>query len=187
MIIRDKHFKFDDRCFTHRGVIIDIGCLTWDWSSYFIGKGKNVIGFDCNEMEQPVGAELRKQMVLPYSGKCFIYGDLGAASAMNICDKNNETKYEVVSLDSVLLEFTIMPSLIKMNIEGSEYPLLFSLKAPPSDQLIVSFHDWDNFPYPKKLSEVVRDYLSVWYEWRLTSKAYSWWMGLLREEFRTIT
>ena len=92
---------------------------------------------------------------------------------------------DVVSLDSVLSEFEVMPSLIKMNIEGSEYPLLFSLKSPPCDQLIVSFHDFNiGFPYPKVLSEVVRNYLSVWYDWKVTDGGFSWWMGLLKDEYR---
>jgi len=184
MLMRNDYYKFDDRCLSHSGVIIDIGCLGWDWSKYFLDKNKRVIGFDCNEKTQPEGAELRRQMVLPYSGKCLVYGTSGAASIMNLYRDTDGIQYDVVSLDSVLSEFTVMPSLIKMNVEGSEYPLLFSLKSPPSDQLIVSFHDFQQFPYPKKLSEIVRDYLSVWYDWTLTCSTYSWWLGLLKDELR---
>lgn len=187
MILRKDYYKFDDRCLSHPGVVVDIGCLTWDWSLYFLDKNKKVIGFDCLEKTQPDGAELRQQMILPYSGKCLIYGDFAPyANVMNTSGGTDGVKYDVVSLDSVLSEFAIMPSLIKMNIEGSEYPLLFSLKGPPSDQLIVSFHDWGDFPYPKQLSEVVRNYLSIWYDWTLTYKEYSWWLGLLKDEFRVL-
>ena len=28
----------DARCLTHDGDIIDLGCLDWDWSNFFIGK-----------------------------------------------------------------------------------------------------------------------------------------------------
>ena len=183
MILRKRYYSFDDRCLTHKGVVIDIGCLNWDWSTYFLDKNKRVIGFDCNEEKQPPGAELRKQLIMPFSGEYLIYSEGQGASTTNL---NNATgvKQQAVSFDSVLAEFPIMPSLIKMNIEGAEYPLLFSLKNPPSDQLIVSFHDWGNFPYSKQLSEIVRQHLSVWYDWRLTYGAFSWWLGLLKNEYR---
>ena len=182
MLVRDTYYKFDDRCFQHPGVVVDLGCLTWDWSKDFFGK-KKVIGFDAAEDIQPEGAELRRVMVMPYSGKAMYHGDSAGASVVhnrNLAGAN----CDVVSLDSILAEFG-MASIIKMNIEGSEYPLLFSLKHPPCDQLIVSFHDFHiGYPYPKILSEIVRNYLSVWYDWTITFSDYSWWMGLLKDEHR---
>jgi hypothetical protein len=178
MILRDNWFQFDDRCFGHPGVILDLGCYSWDWSSYFFDK-KKVIGFDLNEINQPQGAELRRVAVMPFANKFSVRGFNEVDSTVMPTFNSQGKEIESVSLESVLDEFPL-PSILKMNIEGAEYPLLFSLKEPPADQLIVSFHDFAHFPYPKYLSGIVRDYLSVWYNWKETCPEYSWWMGLLK-------
>ena len=186
MILRDSHFQFDDRCLSHSGAIIDIGCYSWDWSQWFLDNGKRVIGFDLNEVRQPAGAELRKQAVMPFDGKVLIRANNDVDATVMPMWNSTGQEIQSVSLGSILKEFP-MPALIKMNVEGAEYPLLFSLKEPPADQLIVSFHDFaPYFPYSKHLSQTVRNYLSVWYNWSETCPEYSWWMGLLKEEFRGV-
>jgi hypothetical protein len=185
MILRKDWFQFDDRVFSNPNIIIDIGCYSWDWSQYFLDNGRKVIGYDLKEIRQPVGAELRNQAVMPFANKFQVRGNNDIDATVMPMFNNMGTVVNSVSFDSVLTEFP-MPSLIKMNIEGAEYPLLFSLKQPPADQLIVSFHDFAHFPYPKYLSEIVRNYLSVWYDWAETCHDYSWWMGLLKDELRSI-
>lgn len=186
MILREDHFKFDDRCLTHLGVIIDIGCYSWDWSQYFLDNGRRVIGFDLNEIRQPAGATLRRQAVMPFEGKFLIRGNNAVdATVMPMWNPTGE-EIQSVTLDSVLKEFP-MPSLLKMNAEGAEYPLLLSLREPPADQLIVAFHDFASyFPYSKHFSQIVRNYLSVWYNWSETHPPCSWWMGLLKDELRRV-
>lgn len=188
MILRDEWFRFDDRCLSHPGVILDLGCFSWDWSKYFFDKGKRVIGFDLQETIHPPSVEFRKQAVMPFAIEQKVRGTNAYDSSVMLSFGDQPgVAIETVSLDSILAEFSIMPSLLKMNIEGAEFPLLFSLKEPPTDQLIVSFHDFGNlFPFPKQLSEMVRNQLSIWYDWTCTSREYSWWMGLLKEEFRTL-
>jgi len=149
-----------------------------------LDNNKRVIGFDLNEIRQPAGAELRRKAVLPFPGSFSIRGNNEVDSTVMPTFGHMGSQIQSVTLDSILSEFDIIPSLIKMNIEGAEYPLLFSLKSPPADQLIVSFHDFAHFPYPKQLSLIVRDYLSVWYDWKETCAEYSWWMGLLRNDIR---
>lgn len=185
MILGKTYFQFDDRAFEHPGVVIDMGCLRWDWSRRFTQRGKRVIGFDPQETQKIEGAELRNQLVMPHHGKLTLKGGEGGASVLNNRLPENRT-CEVVSFDSVLSEFNIMPSIVKMNIEGAEYFILFSLKSPPADQLVVAFHDWGGNPFTEEMSAMTRDYLSKWYDWTEIFKSYSWWLGLLKDEYRKI-
>ena len=50
-------YRFHPRVWSHKGAIVDLGCLGWDWSKCFLGK-KRVIGADPNESIIPEGAEL---------------------------------------------------------------------------------------------------------------------------------
>lgn len=181
MIIRKKHYSFDDRCFSHKGCVIDIGCYTWDWSKDFINK-KEIIGIDYCEKEEIAGTKLIRKMIMPYKGECSVHIDGYGSTVMD--KKGDSVICETITLEDVLDGLNCMPSVMKVNIEGAEYPLLFSLRGPPSDQLIVSFHDWGEFCYPKKLSETVREYLSIWYDWKITYERYSWWIGLLKDKYR---
>ena len=82
MLIRDTYYKFDDRCLQHSGVVLDLGCRSWDWSKYFFGK-KRVIGFDVLERVQPEGAELRRVLVMPYTGRGILHGTGAGASIVH--------------------------------------------------------------------------------------------------------
>ena len=62
--------RVDIRCFRHDGVIVDVGCLDWNWSKMFIGK-KRVIGID--PQEKPIkGVELFKGFLGPCDGTYMI-------------------------------------------------------------------------------------------------------------------
>jgi hypothetical protein len=122
---------------------------------------------------------------MPFARTCHISGFNEVDSTIMPMFNSMGKEIEAVSLDSILDEFP-NPSILKMNIEGAEYPLLFSLRKPPADQLIVSFHDFAHLAFTKQLSEMVRSHLSIWYDWTCTNGEYSWWMGLLKDDLRTL-
>lgn len=144
--------QVDVRCLTHDGVIIDVGCLEWDWANFFLGK-KRVIGID--PQEKPIkGAELYKGFLGPFDGTTHLYNfeDSGVASSTQ--SKNNiyrndpisQETYNVISWRTLCSKFNIdKVSVLKINIEGAEYPLLHSMTVSDFekiDQIAISFHDW---------------------------------------------
>ena len=125
----------------HNGVIVDIGCLHWDWSNFFIGK-KRIIGVD--PQENPIeGTELFKGIIGPFNGIARLKSDgIGAETS-----KTDEgVLYDMISWKSLCYKYNIENiSILKINIEGSEYPLLHSMDEEDFDkidQIAVSFHDW---------------------------------------------
>ena len=61
--------QVDPRCFTHEGVIVDVGCLEWNWCNIFLGT-KRVIGID--PQEKPIeGAEFFKGFLGPFEVDAF--------------------------------------------------------------------------------------------------------------------
>jgi len=134
--------QVDTRCFTHDGVIVDVGCLEWNWSNIFLGK-KRVIGID--PQEKPIeGAELFRGFLGPFDGITRLYGDGHGASIKN---KNSESNlYDMISWKTLCSKFNIdKVSILKINIEGAEYPLLHSMTVSDFekiDQIAISFHDW---------------------------------------------
>lgn len=152
MIIRTKsaydYTSVDDRCLTHNGVIVDVGCAGWDWCNFFIGK-KRIIGIDPfeNEIE---GAELFKGLIGCYNGTGLIDCVGDASSAMSSTINTGFNLKEVPVMDWTKFKQTYKIdsiSVLKLNIEGAEYPLLNSMDTEDFkmiDQIAVSFHDWIN-------------------------------------------
>jgi hypothetical protein len=131
------------RVLTHEGTIVDVGCLFWDWSSYFIGK-KRVIGVDPFEVEIE-GAEIFNGLIGSFDGKTLI-SDEGAGSSVFSNNKENLIEYPVLSWKTFCKSYNIDNiSILKLNIEGGEYSLLNSLDIEDYkkiDQIVISFHDW---------------------------------------------
>lgn len=132
----------NSRCFDHDGVIVDVGCLHWDWSKLFIGK-KRVIGIDPQESAIS-GTEMFKGLLGSYDGITRLYGE-GIAASMD--ELNLESKlYDIISWKGLCKRFNINKvSVLKINIEGAEYSLLNSMTSDDFkniDQIAISFHDW---------------------------------------------
>jgi hypothetical protein len=132
----------NSRCFDHDGVIVDVGCLGWDWSKLFIGK-KRVIGIDPQESATEA-TEIFKGLLGSYDGICRLYGE-GIGASMN--ESNSESKlYDIISWKELCKRFNIdKVSVLKINIEGAEYSLLSSMTSDDFrniDQIAISFHDW---------------------------------------------
>jgi len=132
------------RCFEHDGVVIDAGCLKWDWSQIFLGK-KRLIGLD--PQEEPIeGAELYKGILGPLDGK----GRFGILNENNNVDNvgyNEDGELvDMISFKTLCKKYNIDKiSILKLNIEGAEYSLLNSMDVDDYDkidQIAVGFHDW---------------------------------------------
>lgn len=130
----------DQRCLTHDGCIVDLGCLFWDWSKFFIGK-KRIIGADPYENEIE-GTELYKGIVYDVTGKVNM---TNSGIASSIFDGGNDL-VDTLSWSDFCQKYNIDKiSVLKLNIEGSEYRLLKSMTPEDFekiDQIAVSFHDW---------------------------------------------
>ena len=137
-----SYSSIDSRCLDHKGVIVDVGCLGWDWSKLFIGK-KRVIGIDPQESVIK-DTEIFKGFLGSYDGISRLYGE-GIGASME--ESNAESQlYDVISWKGLCKRFNIdKVSVLKINIEGAEYSLLNSMTSDDFrniDQIAISFHDW---------------------------------------------
>lgn len=140
------HPRFEE----HDGCIVDLGCLGWNkrfddvtsdnWAAYFYGK-KRVIGVDPQESPNP-NAELFSGFVHNFTGKA----DLISSGVAAYIQKSPNGKYDVLTWKDFKNRFNIDSiSILKINIEGSEWDLLDSFDGndfEQIDQICISFHDW---------------------------------------------
>lgn len=132
----------DNRCLKHDGCIVDLGCLWWDWSTFFIGK-KRIIGVD--PFENLIdGVELFKGAISDFDGVSkFTNGGIDANMF-----SGGQSEVQTLSWKTFCKKFTIDKiSVLKMNVEGSEYSIIKSFDEndfSKIDQIAVSFHDWVN-------------------------------------------
>lgn len=130
-----------NRCLTHDGVIVDLGCLWWDWSSYFIGK-KKIIGVDPQEQEKE-GTTFFKGAVTDFTGKGQLVGSGQAAKLIQ-----SDTGFNTLTWKDFTEQFNIDSiSILKVNVEGEEYKLIPSLTDEDFskiDQIAISFHHFVN-------------------------------------------
>lgn len=134
----------------HDGCIVDLGCLGWNspfeevgsdnWAGYFFDK-KRVIGVDPQEIINSK-AELFRGFISNFSGK----GELISNGIGATLSKASAGNFDVLNWDDFKQKFNINSiSLLKINIEGSEWDLIDSFKSEDFsniDQICVSFHDW---------------------------------------------
>jgi hypothetical protein len=134
----------------HSGCIVDLGCLGWNkrfdditsdnWAGYFYGK-KRVIGVDPQESPNP-NAELFSGFVHNFTGKA----DLISSGVAAYIQKSPNGKYDVLTWKDFKNKFNIDSiSILKINIEGSEWDLLDTFDKEDYeqiDQICISFHDW---------------------------------------------
>ena len=139
------HTTVHSRVWEHPGAVVDLGCRGWDWSGVFIGK-KRVIGVDPDKATVAIpGTELHQSLIGPYNGVVSFQGettmDAPAAGPQNAIW--TWKRFAKAAIDSKGV------SILKINIEGGEWPLLASMDEADFtqiDQLAVSFHHfvWPN-------------------------------------------
>ena len=118
------------RMWRHPGPVVDIGCLRWRWSRRFCGK-KAVLGIDPQGDREPAGATLMKAAVVPDSYDCGTALMLGHGLSARVVEggkmRGDLWLCEVVSWTEVCEwcdHHGGHPSVVKMNIEGSELAAL---------------------------------------------------------------
>ena len=139
---------FDWSSIYDNGCIVDLGCLYWDWSNYWLGV-KRVIGIDPFESSTPKGAELFNGVLGPLDCKITMNkpNNNEIEGVVNY-DVSTGTQFDMLSWKTFCKKFNVGEvSILKINIEGSEYPLLHSMDSDDFnkiDQIVISFHDWLN-------------------------------------------
>ena len=170
------------KVFEHEGCVIDIGCVTWDWSSTFLGK-KRVIGVDPFEPRIPEGAELFKGALGPTNGINWMdYNGWASSISNNKGNVFNTAMFSMVNYKTFCQLYNIdKVSVLKMNIEGSEYPLLHSMDTDDFaniDQIVISFHNWVNpkWEYLTRASFTLLGEMG--FELHCINWQYRWYLGL---------
>jgi len=167
------------RVYEHPGVVIDLGCLSWNWSRMFQGK-KRIIGFDPQETECPDWAELRNEIVGISEGSTLINIDDGDQQASSIfIGTAVKKRMKTVSMRNIVDEYGDI-ALLKMNIEGAEFPLLTSMPHPIADQIVLSWHEWLD-PSWRDLSRHLIDWMNQWYDYQVTCKRLNWGVFLAKK------
>lgn len=162
------------RVWEHSGTVVDIGCAGWDWCAPFIGK-KRVLGVDPYERAVPAGAELLQALVGPYNGTINFQGStaLGAPPAGPSASMWSWKRYYTASIDAKGI------AILKLNIEGCEYPLLASMDESDFeniDQIAVSFHDFCWPAYAKSTKAMIGYLESVGYASKQIHRDLNWFL-----------
>lgn len=167
----------NDRCLVTEGDIVDLGCLQWDWSRFFIGK-KRVIGVDPFENAIPF-TEIFKGVIGPYEGKTRMKNE-GMSSTMIHSGEGEEVI--VKTWKTFCREYSIQKiALLKINIEGMEYDLLDGFDDEDFDhidQIAVSFHDWLVPDWISKTEKALKILDSMNYSIQKINYAWGWYLAL---------
>lgn len=134
----------------HDGCIVDLGCLGWNknfddetsdnWAGYFFNK-KRIIGVD--PQEQPnKHCEFFRGFVSTFTGKA----NLNGSNLLGAMIQSPVGEYDVLSWKDFKDKFNINSiSILKINIEGSEWDLIQSFDTEDFiqvDQICISFHNF---------------------------------------------
>lgn len=139
---------FDWNSIDSEGCIVDLGCLYWDWSKFWLGV-KRVIGIDPFETTTPIGAELFNGVLGPSDCNVTMNKPNNNENEGTIdYNLDNGDVFEMLSWKTFCERYNINTvSILKINIEGSEYSFLDSLDESDFskiNQIVISFHDWLN-------------------------------------------
>jgi hypothetical protein len=161
----------------HDGVIVDLGCSTWDWSSLFIGK-KRIIGVDPQE-DAIENTEIFKGIIGPINGSARLKGEGWGAE---VSKDDQGVLYDMISWKSLCEKYNIKSvSILKINIEGSEYSLLKSMDVDDFekiDQIAVSFHDWLHPNQKQQKDECISLLENMGYQVRSIYPSLGWYLAL---------
>lgn len=178
----ENYSSIHPRAFEHDGCIIDLGCASWNWSSIFIGK-KRLIGIDPFEKHTPLGAELLNAIIGPFNGISWMnYDGFNSKVMQNGILNQKMNLFNVFTWRKLCDELNINNiSILKMNIEGAEYPLLSSMDKSDFekiDQIIVSFHDWMNPMWSNLTLSSIYLLEKSGFELQVIDSTYNWVLGL---------
>lgn len=191
--IKDWNFtQVDDYALIHNGCIVDVGCSGWDWCEFFIGK-KRVIGIDPYESPHE-GTEFFNGLLGPVNGYVKIKRD-GANSTtigeMELDNTNDYRTFEMLNWKTFCKKFNIESvSVLKINIEGGEYPLLLSMDKHDFDkieQISVSFHDFHNPELSTSTETIIRFLENHGYTHQHIDSKYGWHLFVKNSSVNNVT
>ena len=173
-------------------VVLDVGAFTGSWAQHIVDRYDPVIyAFEPNPNSfkklQQKAASNPKLQPIPYGlgdediSVEFTLKGLGSS----MCDERGShsdtprTTVEIAAIDRVWAELNLgQIDLMKINIEGAEFPLLDKMiKADllnKVDCFMIQFHEWHPGAYSKRLRireelskthRLVWDYTFVWEKW----------------------
>ena len=173
---------FDWNSIDENGCIVDLGCLYWDWSNYWLGM-KRVIGIDPFEKTIPNGAELFKGVLGPSDCKIkmsMTNNDEISATVNYDISEDDKDIYEMLSWKTFCKKYDVdTVSILKINIEGSEYAFLDSLDNTDFlkiNQIVISFHDWLNSDYAELTKSAIERLKNNGYTVISTYFKFGWYL-----------
>jgi len=172
--------RVDDRLLTHDGCVVDLGCDDWEFVKPFIGL-KRIIGAD--PFGKPLeGATLYQGTVGAVNGMVQIINN-GQNSSTFFAPKEDEKTVDVQMITwrkfCSLYSITNV-SLLKLNIEGGEYPLLANMSSydyVKIDQIAVSFHNFIDNDYCKATEAALHHLMLAGYAITKTAD-WGWYLAL---------
>ena len=172
--------RVDDRLLSHDGCIIDLGCDDWEFIKPFVGL-KRIVGAD--PFGKPLeGATLYQGTVGAVNGRVQIINS-GQNSSTFFAPKIGEQTVEVPMLTwrkFCLVHSITSVSLLKLNIEGGEYPLLSNMSRndyAQIDQIAVSFHNFIDDDYRESTAAALHHLTLVGYSITKTAD-WGWYLAL---------
>ena len=173
-----SYTQVDDRVWRHDGCIVDAGCSGWDWCKCFIGK-KRVIGIDPYEAGTD-GVEFFEGLLGAFNGKALVVPEGAHTSALGYTE--GKTEFPVLNWKTFCKKFNIdRVSVLKLNIEGGEYALLNSMDTEDFrniDQIVVSFHDFQNDKFLHLTNSTIGLLKSVGYDVQSIEPKYGWYLAI---------
>jgi hypothetical protein len=176
---------FDWSSIYDNGCIVDLGCLYWDWSNYWLGV-KRVIGIDPFESFTPEGAELFNGVLGPLDCKITMNkpNNNEIEGVVNY-DVSTGTQFDMLSWKTFCKKFNVNEvSILKINIEGSEYSFLDSLDESDYskiNQIVISFHNWLNSDYNEPTEKAIQLLQKHGYTIISTHFPYGWYLCVKNE------
>lgn len=184
--------QIDDCALLDSGCIVDVGCASWNWSKFFIGK-KRVIGIDPYESSIE-GAEFFNGLLGPVNGQVKIYRNGGESTTIGSMDLDNTNDYrtfEMLNWKTFCKQFNVESvSVLKINIEGGEYSLLMSMdKSDFSkiNQIAVSFHDFENSELEESTKTIIQYLENNGYSHKIIDETYNWHLFIKSSMINNVT
>jgi hypothetical protein len=164
----------NSRVWEHPGAVVDLGCAGWDWCAPFIGK-KRVVGADPYEKRTPPGVELISALVGPYNGTISFQGSTSVSAPS---DGPSASMWAWKTFNARTIDKNGI-AILKLNIEGGEYPLLASMDETDFeniDQIAVSFHDFCWPRFTRNTRAMVGYLESLGYVSKQIHEQLNWWL-----------
>lgn len=156
------------------GWVLDAGCRGWGFSSCFAAMGFKVLAMDPGPKVSgaPDGVEFRREALVGDGRRAAMYASWSTGEGNYICPANYEPEsyQKVTSVPAIGLadlmerEGIGIFEIVKLDVEGSEYDILWNWPGPIARQITVEFHDFRGGGPGKGWYDRLIARLSRWYK-----------------------